>query len=342
MRINRNAFTLVELLVVIAIIGVLVGMLLPAVQAARGAARRVSCLNNVKQMTLACINYQSAHERFPAGAGPLSLSDGSTASVGGSWLGTILPQMELQNVADGMLGADTGVASNAQLIEDCHNFASNNPVVGFFCPSATENDQMANDPELRGTVTHYVGSAGPAVNISGQQYGIYGASSPTLPSGPIGIDGLFSPYSGKPDIRAPIFSFKNARRSRDMSDGQSNILAVGESSKSEKADGSFVPYRVGWTFGSIGAFDGDAGGYVPQRIFAVKSLGVNRINQPNDYLANERLRNSHGFNSNHSGGANFSLADGSVHFLANETDVNVLIKLSSVDSGDVASASDFK
>ena len=65
MRINRNAFTLVELLVVIAIIGVLVGMLLPAVQAARGAARRVSCLNNIKQMTLACINYQSAHERFP-------------------------------------------------------------------------------------------------------------------------------------------------------------------------------------------------------------------------------------------------------------------------------------
>ena len=342
MRTNRKAFTLVELLVVIAIIGVLVGMLLPAVQAARGAARRVSCLNNIKQMTLACLNYQSAHERFPAGAGPLNLSTGAVATVGGSWLGSILPQMELQNVADGMLGADTGVQTNAELIEDCHGFATSNPVAAFFCPSATENDQVANDPELRGNVTHYIGSAGPSVNISGQQYGIYGLTDPTLPSGPIGIDGLFSPYTAKPDVRPPIFSFKAARRSRDMSDGQSNILAIGESSKSEKPDGSFVPYRVGWTFGSLGGFSADGNGYVPARIFAVKSLGLNRINQPNNYLANENLRNSHGFNSNHSGGVNFSLADGSVHFIADETDVGVLIQLSSVDSGDSASVSDIK
>ena len=340
MRSNRNAFTLVELLVVIAIIGILVGMLLPAVQAARGAARRVSCLNNIKQMTLACINYQASHERFPPGAAPLNLSDGSVSTVGGSWLGSILSYMELQNVADGMLRADSGPVSNAQMIEDCHNFAANNPVAGFLCPAATENDQNANDPELRGNVTHYIGSAGPSIDANNRGYGIY-EPAPSA-SGDIGIDGLFSPYSAKPASRPPIFSFKAARRSRDLDDGQSNIMAISESSKSEKPDGTFVPHRVGWTFGSLGKFDSTGAGYVPDDIFAVKSIGLNRINQPEDYLNNPKLRNSHGFNSNHAGGVNMSLADGSVHFVANETDVDVLIGLSSVGGGESSSVADIK
>lgn len=99
---HRPAFTLVELLVVIAIIGILVGLLLPAVQAAREAARRMQCSNNVKQLGLAFHNYENTFRNFPLnfawrsrpglGAGGPAISD-----TGKSWLQMVLPYIE-QNI----------------------------------------------------------------------------------------------------------------------------------------------------------------------------------------------------------------------------------------------------
>ncbi|MEX0818435.1 MAG: DUF1559 domain-containing protein, partial [Pirellulaceae bacterium] len=93
-RKRTQGFTLVELLVVIAIIGILVALLLPAVQAAREAARRMSCNNNLKQLALAAHNYHDTYKVFPANANNRDASRGKPPTNGFSWISKTLPFFE--------------------------------------------------------------------------------------------------------------------------------------------------------------------------------------------------------------------------------------------------------
>ncbi len=184
---RRNGFTLVELLVVIAIIGILVALLLPAIQAAREAARRSECSNNLRQIALAAANYESAAQVFPPGrmgsdcsdyyglaptSGPLMKGD--IQRQGTSGFAMLLPQLELQQLYD-QIGWQLGTLNPAScnLGPSAANWRNTIPNVAevlltrpsvFVCPSSTDKKFVGE--WATGTYALSHGSNGPSQGIS--------------------------------------------------------------------------------------------------------------------------------------------------------------------------------
>jgi prepilin-type N-terminal cleavage/methylation domain-containing protein len=172
---KRNAFTLVELLVVIAIIGVLVALLLPAVQAAREAARRMQCSNHLKQIGLAMQNYHDTFQSLPYGARARYVNTSSTTppgqNWGPSWYVGLLPFCEQKPLSDLM---ESGMLTNANLTDDNFNtgrmgfHAHNQKIAWMLCPSSplpqTEILRAKTQPTC--VVPSYVGISGATNNFS--------------------------------------------------------------------------------------------------------------------------------------------------------------------------------
>ena len=188
----RRAFTLVEILVVIAIIGVLVALLLPAVQAAREAARRMQCQNNLKQIGLALLNYESTHKQFPSGYLSDLDANNNDTGPGWGWAALILPQME-----------ETTLFNSIHIdrpIEDSSNTGRLSVIPNYLCPTE----------DFRRTWTAKSSSGTAICDVAESNYvGVYGTGEPGSDG-----DGMF---------------FRNSKVTvKDITDGTSKTLAVGE------------------------------------------------------------------------------------------------------------------
>ncbi|QDV11766.1 hypothetical protein CA51_16410 [Rosistilla oblonga] len=325
---KRVGFTLVELLVVIAIIGILVGLLLPAVQAAREAARRMQCGNNLKQLGLAVHNYaDSNREQFPIGTRhedpantPVAAAWSGGAHRKGSVLVKILPFVEQAPLYDQL---DFVGDIHAQLDALGYNGTSGTRMGVYTCPSdgTTGNTlsgahqfynygkNMGNQvmPGQFGCNIYPDAGGNPAV-LGGNMYGS-GTTGHGSTNTQANISGVFSRFSW-------------AARFADITDGTANTILFGE----------IIPscgdhHRSGWystnslwtaTTGPIN-FNTCGWQQVP-----------NNASNCNDYRV---WQTSQAFKSQHPGGAQFALCDGSVRFLPETIDYATYQQLGSRNDG---------
>lgn len=281
------AFTLVELLVVIAIIGVLIALLLPAVQQAREAARRMTCQNHLKQIGLALHNYHDTFGSFPPGwvLGNDGLGTGAPHYARYGWTVAIFPQMELSNQYD-------AVGFNADLAFDLNNAGLRDIMQAkletWRCPSDPGPDlnagrqlHSADDDDVAVATSNYVGS---------------------YTSGGVALSG--NPFNG-------IFDLNSSIQFRDVTDGTSNTAIVSERAYEI---GNTTPHAA-TVWGSRGTSPANA-----KRIGNLTFAGKGMINSTNNSDATTNNTSRIGVSSLHPGGAQVCLTDGSVRFLQETID----------------------
>lgn len=303
----KRGFTLVELLVVIAIIGILVGLLLPAVQAAREAARRMSCSNNMKQIALSLHNYESTHKKMPFGWN----------THGTLWSAMVLPYMEQTNLYGTL---EFSESRNWGTDNTPNALAAATLISTFRCPSMPIEEHL-NYNGIPGRVpVSYRANGGSEVTSDD-------SSTRPIPNTKsfemLGLNGVFYACS--------------ATRFGDITDGTSNTFAVGES----HTDPNFVKDGQGMDFWAIGSGQidpcrctGSNNGTEFSEAAGSTYMAMNlQINNPG---AHGRLMEL-AFGSYHVGGAQFGLCDGSVQFVSENIDLTIYRNLGARNDGQVVS-----
>jgi prepilin-type N-terminal cleavage/methylation domain-containing protein len=326
-------FTLVELLVVIAIIGVLIALLLPAVQAARAAARRAQCSNNMKQIGLALHLYHDVNKELPYATTTRGVKDGDFRSHR-SWAVAIFPYIEQQPLYSKFIFGDAGnfdTLSNPKT-----NLTALNGVVisYFYCPSNTRGkmrEDTASSVQYKLQKINYVGIGGTVKNPNNVTnnitpnvtiYGLRTFNGTIIPIGPSETtEGISIPSISSIGLEA-------------LSDGTSNTIGIAEQSHLVK-DSSGNQQDWGASGHRGGGWNGNHSlnwiANVTHIYWTINSIcpgsaGDARCNQP--YAVNTIIT------SPHTGGAQFAVMDGSVRFIADTVDFNsILLRLAARNDG---------
>lgn len=322
----RKGFTLIELLVVIAIIGVLVGLLLPAVQQAREAARRSSCVNNVKQICLALHNFHDVRKTFPAAH---RLASSTQTSAGWAWSAEILPMLEWQGLYDSL---EISTLMPADLVAKSAGDPLDTVIPGYLCPADTPPRTNSNKGVPGGSrfgLSNYPGVNGDEVRAvwrhSANRRGVFASNSP-------GIEPRPSNTGNRPLSAAPT-------RITDITDGTSTTFMVGE----RATDQLLVSHTGGvgllpdndrcytsWT--SCQYPDADNAGW--KGSFEILGSTGQPMNDGGGMNPPARYDFRHTFRSTHPGGCVFGYADGSVEFVSEDIGLSIFKGRATIQGGE--------
>jgi len=302
----RKGFTLVELLVVIAIIGILVALLLPAIQAAREAARRTECNNKLKQIGLGIQNYHDTYKTFPPG----KITEGACCGTSSrtNWAIAILPFMESQALFD-------------LYDQDVYNEHANNQTVresivpAYMCPSDLKSSKLERPGSGPGSGLNYRHGSYRAVggghwNEKTQTVDGSGWWDDCANTMPENLKGVF-PCSGWRTASRPL----EPTKMRDVVDGTSNTVMVGEQVSDVTTNrGTFWAYSY-TSYNSSDAYPESA-----------TLLGYERCGGSNQC--------KRGWGSYHPGGLHFGLVDGSVRFFSENINIYLFCSLATINGGE--------
>jgi prepilin-type N-terminal cleavage/methylation domain-containing protein/prepilin-type processing-associated H-X9-DG protein len=340
---RTGAFTLVELLVVIAIIGVLVALLLPAVQAAREAARRMQCTNNMKQIGLALISYADAKKRLPAAAPDHPTSPFGYVPKGGTWVLEILPFVEQQALYNRF---DKTVSVTMRAPNDARNKdLLGIPIPNLVCPSDGDappggvfeagikcdagSAGVFNRVDVKQMGLWYPVSSGPT-DFDGNPFCATGRHSKCDQGGGFGSDPVdvdndpVGPRGTQPSFAGLFGRWHIGIQLKEIADGTTNVFMAGEQINSH------CRYTCA---------------HCPNFAFSATHIPINTmVHQPEGDFGSGQSSiggdpqiggygQACGYKSRHPSGAQFLMADGSVHMISESIDYDLYNRLGERNSG---------